>query len=125
GLIPNLIVHLEETYLFRPPELLDALILKLLDGGYDSVIAARKESGWIWHETNEGTYDRIDSGDIPRKFKEKTFIGLQGLGCVTHPIFIRNGRLLGEKTGIYTTNHPLAGFEVRDELSLAMASKFI
>ena len=125
GLIPNLIVHLEETYLFRPPELLDALILQLLEGGYDSVIAARKESGWIWHESSDGNYHRVDSGDIPRIFKENTFIGLQGLGCVTHPVFIRNGHLLGEKTGIYITNHPLAGFEVRDKFSVEMASKFI
>ena len=120
-----LVVHLEETYLFRPPELIDGLITHLLDGGYDSVIAARKESSWVWHENPEGEYNRIDSGDVPRKFKEKMFVGLQGLGCVTYPKFIRNGNLLGENTGIYIIDHPLAGFEVRDKISIEIAGKII
>ena len=121
GYIPNVIVHLEETFLFRPPELIDALILRLLDGGYDTVIAGRRESGWLWHETKDGKYQRVDSGDIPRELKEKTFVGLQGLGCVTYPLFVRNGRLLGQNSGVYFTDHPLAGFEVRDEASRKIA----
>ena len=52
-----------------------------------------------------------------REFKEKTLIGLHGLGCVTHPEFIRNGNMTGFKTGLYEVEHSLASFEVRDPIS--------
>ena len=45
------------------------MILHLLEDGYDSVIAARV-SGWLWHENTDGDFERIDSGDIPRKFQK-------------------------------------------------------
>lgn len=125
GLLPDLVVHLEETYPVRPDGLLDGMILHLLKDGYDSVIAARSESGWLWHEKSEGNFERIDSGDIPRKFKEKSLIGLQGLGCVTYPEYIRKGQVLGNNIGLYKINHPLAGFEVRSEISFSIASDFL
>ncbi len=114
---PDLFVHLEETYPFRQAGLLDGMIQHLLVEGYDSVIAASPETGWIWMETANDGYQRVDSGDVPREFKEKTMIGLHGLGCVTHPEFIRNGNMTGFKTGLYEVEHPLAGFEVRDPIS--------
>jgi GT2 family glycosyltransferase len=114
---PDLVVHLEETYPFRQAGLLDGMILHLLAEGYDSVIAARPETGWIWRETPDNGFQRLDSGDVPREFKEKTLLGLHGLGCVTHPEFIRNENMTGFRTGLYTVEHPLAGFEVRDSIS--------
>jgi hypothetical protein len=36
---------------------------------------------------------------------------------VTHPEFIRNENMTGFRTGLYTVEHPLAGFEVRDSIS--------
>ncbi len=125
GLLPDLVVHLEETYPVRPDGLLDGMILHLLEDGYDSVIAARSESGWLWHEKSEGNFERVDSGDIPRKYKENSLIGLHGLGCVTYPEYIRNEQMLGNKIGLYKIEHPLAGFEVRSEISSSIASKFL
>ena len=124
GLFPDLVVHLEETYPIRPEGLLDVMILHLLEDGYDSVIAARRESGWLWHENPDGGFERVDSGDIPRKFQKKSLIGLHGLGCITYPEFIRNGQMLGGKIGLYEVEHPLAGFELRDEVSYDLATKF-
>lgn len=121
---PDLFIHLEETYPFRESGLLDGMIINLLEKGYDTVIAARSESGWMWREKTTGDLERLDSGDIPREFKEKTLIGLHGLGLVTHPEFIRNENMIGLKTGLYEVEHPLSGFEVRDaltnEISLAL-----
>ena len=77
------------------------MILRLLHEGYDTVIAALSESGSMWHEDNSKNFRRIDKGDIPRKFKEKGLIGLQGLCCVTYPEFIRNNGLLGKKIGLF------------------------
>ena len=125
GLLPDLIIHLEETFPVRPVGLLDGMILHLLEDGYDSVIAAHRVSGWLWHETTDGDFERVDSGDIPRKFQNKSLIGLHGLGCITYPEFIRNGRILGEKIGLYEVEHPLAGFELRDDFSSDLAIRFL
>lgn len=73
----------------------------------------------------DGNLERVDSGDIPRKFQNKSLIGLHGLGCVTYPEFIRNGRILGEKIGLYEVEHPLAGFELRDDYSSDLAIRFL
>ena len=81
------------------------------------MIAARPESGWIWRESDDDGFIRLDSGGVPREFKEKTFIGLHGLGCVTHPEFIRNENMTGIITGLYKVESQLAGFEVRDSNS--------
>ena len=69
--------------------MLDNMIINLLKFGYDSVIAAKREPGWMWQETDDGIFKRLDSGDKPRKLKEKSLIGLHGLGCVTYPEYIR------------------------------------
>ena len=62
---------------------------------------------------------------IHRKFKEKSLIGLQGLGCVTYPEFIRNEQMLGGKIGLYEVDHPLAGYEVRNDFSSDLAAKIL
>jgi len=122
---PDIIVHLEETFPFRTPELIDDMIDHLLKEGYDSVIAARPESGFLWQEDESGNYIRLDSGDVPRQFKERSFIGLHGLGVVTHPEFIRQEKLLGNRVGLYVIDKPLAGFEVRDKQSRKIANTLI
>ena len=124
-LYPDLIVHLEETFPFREPGLIDAMINHLLEGGYDSVVAAQPESNFLWQEDEKGNFVRLDSGDVPREFKEKSYIGLHGLGLVTHPEFIRQGRMLGEKVGLYIVHSPLAGFEVRDQESRDVAESLL
>ena len=69
GYLPDLVVHLEETFPFRTTDLLDGMIQYLLADGYDSVIAARPESGWLWKEAPDKSFERVDSGDVPREFK--------------------------------------------------------
>lgn len=125
GYLPDLVVHMEETFPFRTPGLLDRMIQHLLADGYDSIIAARPESGWMWREATDGTFERVDSGDIPRAFKEQSLVGLQGLGCVTYPEFIRTENTTGQKTGLYKVTHPLSGFEVRDAESTLFASLLV
>ena len=124
GTYPDIVVHLEETWPFRPDGMIDSMIEYHLKGGFDSVITVRRESGFIWQEDQNGNYERLDSGDIPRKFKEKAFIGLHGLGCVTYPEFIRKGKLLGDNMGLYNLkDYPLAAIEVRDERSAQIAAE--
>ena len=115
GLLPDLVVHLEETFPFRSYEIIDEMITRLLQEGYDTVIAARRETGSMWYEDTKKNFRRIDKGDIPRIFKEKSLLGIQGLCCVTHPEFIRNNSLLGKKIGLFEITNQLSTFEVRDK----------
>ena len=124
GIFPDLIVYLEITYPFRPANLIDGMIGELVKNGFDSVLAAKRESNSIWTEEN-GTIKRIDSGDIPRKYKKPTFIGAKGLCCVTHPEFIREGLLLGTRIGIFELNNPYSSIEVRGKEDLRMAERLI
>ena len=125
GIYPDLIVHMEETFPFRPKNMIDDMINQLLSGGYDSVISAKPESGYLWQENIKGTYSRIDSGDIPREFKENSYIGLHGLCTITYPEFIREGRILGDKIGLFKVDHPFASVEVREKQTAELASRII
>ena len=122
---PDLLVHLEETFPFRPLQIIDNMILKLLGEGYDTVLASKDESGWLWQQHDHERIKRIDKGDIPRKFKEKTFKGLHGLACISHAEFIRKGNLIGNKVGLYNVDYPLADFEVNSPERLKIAARII
>ena len=124
GVIADIIVTLESTFPFRPKGFIDQLILRLVKEGLDSVIAAKPEFRACWIN-NQGELKRVDAGFVPRKFKEPMYLGVQSLGCATHPIFLRAGHLLGEKVGIIEVNDPYSLVEVRDELGIHFAEKLI
>ena len=121
---PDIVVYLEETFPFRPKRIIDEMIAQLIQNGFDSVIAARKEFKSVWKE-EEGKVTRIDSGYIPRQYKEPCFIDLKGLCTVTYPEFIRQGSLLGEKIGIFDVEDPYSLIEVRGAEDFRMAEKLI
>jgi len=123
-IFPDIIVYLEITFPFRPKQLMDDMIIQLVNNGFDSVLAVRKESRSIWSEKN-GRIERVDKGDIPRKYKEPCFIGIKGLCCVTHPEFVREGSLLGSRIGVYEVNNPYSSIEVRGEEKVKMAERLI
>ena len=101
------------------------MILSLIENGYDSVIAAKSEPGWIWKEKENGCFERIDSGDVPRDFKQSSYVGLHGCGCVTYPEYIRKNKILGNKIGMLRVDHPLASYEVRDETQSNILSYYL
>jgi len=123
GFLPDLVVHMEETFPFRSHKLIDEMITRLLQEGYDTVIAAHSQAGSMWYEDGSKNFKRIDKGDIPRQFKEKALVGLQGLCCITHPEFIRNNNLLGKKIGLYELNNKLSSFEIRNKNDRITAEK--
>lgn len=120
----DLIVYLEVTFPFRPKGFIDEIIEQLINGGFDSVMAARKEFKSLWKGEN-GNIERIDEGNIPRKYKDPFYIGLKGLGTTTHPEFIRQGTLLGKKNGIYEVNSPLSCIEIREEKDMQIAERLL
>ena len=124
GIIADIVVTLQVTFPFRPKGFIDQLILRLVKEGLDSVLAARSEYGSCWVRENEAI-KRIDQGFIPRRFKEPAYIGIEGLGCATYPIFLRAGHLLGDKVGIVEINNPYSSIEVRDAVGLELAKQVI
>ena len=125
NMYPDLLVHLEVTFPFRDENLLDNMIEYTTQHGYDSVIACRRESGFLWQEQENSQYVRIDSGDVPRTLKEKSYVGLHGLACVTHPEFIRKGSLMGDNIGLFRVDNPLSHLEIRDAHTSRLAEKLL
>jgi rhamnosyltransferase len=123
--VPDLIFALEETYPFRTSAMLDGMIERIVNEGLDSVIAARIENRGLLIES-DGRTTLVGEGFMPRKLKQsKAMIGLIGFGCVTHPMFLRQGNLFGSKIGVFDVGHPLCSLEVRDEASFDIADKMI
>lgn len=120
-IFPDIIVSLESTFPFRPKKLIDNMITELASKGFDTVVAARRENKAIWKE-REDRIMQLDEGLTPRQYKDPTFIELKGVACVTHPASVRQGRMLGDKLGIYEVNDPYSHIEVRSEEDVRMAS---
>lgn len=123
-IFPDIMVSLEVTFPFRPFNLIDDMIKQLVKNGLDSIIAARRENKSIWKE-KEGVIEQIEEGLTPRQFKDSTYIGLRGLCCVTHPEFLREGSLLGEKIGIYEIDDPYSSIEVRNAEDFRLAERLL
>lgn len=113
--VPDLVVILEETYPFRHVSMLEAMIRRVVADGLDTMIAAKRERRGIWLE-QEGKTELLAEGFMPRALKKtNAMVGLMGLACVTHPVFIREGNLVAGRVGIFEITDPLASIEVRDD----------
>jgi CMP-N-acetylneuraminic acid synthetase len=123
-IFPDVLAVLEITYPFRPKDLLDTMIQQLIDKGLDSVIPVRTEYKSCWINKNN-EFKRIDQGFMPRSIKVPLYIGLMGLGCVTHPTFLREGNRLGDKVGFVEVADPFSAIEVRDSIDFVKADKLI
>lgn len=121
---PDLVVLMEITFPFRPPGLLDDMIAQIARGGYDTVVAAKAENRAVWTD-RDGAMVQLVEGLTPRQFKAPTFIELRGVGCVTHPEFIRQGVLYGPRMGIFELEHPYAHLEVRGDHEVQLAGRLI
>lgn len=113
--LPDLVVYLEETFPFRSKAFLDEVISTLLLEGNDSIVPAIREPSMIFKDNEGDNFSRIDGGDVPREFKEETYVAIKGLGLVTHPEFIRNSQLLGKNVGLLKINDQLGKIEVRGD----------
>jgi hypothetical protein len=94
--------------------MIDGMIVELLSEGLDTLVAAKEEKRRLWISDSDGTLEDVgDPAFMPRQFKTRqAHIGLFGLGCVTHPHFIREGSILGHKTGLFVVNEPFSMIEI-------------
>jgi rhamnosyltransferase len=126
GPLPDLVAVMEETHPFRPAGLLDSMIVKLVIEGMDSLVAARREPRRLWVSEYGKIRDLADGGFMPRQFKNTVaYISLFGLGCITHPAFIRDGSLLGANAGIFELDDPFCALEIRSLDALARSAPLL
>lgn len=126
GTVPDLVVILEETQPFRPTGMIDEMIRQTIRDGMDSVIAAKPETRRLWLREQAATRDLGEGIFMPRQFKESiAYIGLLGLGCVTHPPFLRDGSVLGGKIGFHEVVEPYATVELRSEAALTASGTLL
>jgi len=121
GIIPDILVMLEPVFPLRDPALIDRLIRHFVEGGFDTVIPARRELNSCWMQ-KDGVYRRIDSGHIARQFKEPFFTGLKGLGCVCSPSTVRQGELIGDHVGLLEIDDLVSSLEVRTDADVLIAT---
>jgi rhamnosyltransferase len=120
--VPDLVVILMETYPFRPVSMIDTMIRRVVEEGLDTMIAARRESRGIWLDDG-GKTELLADGFMPRAFKKtNAMVGLMGLACVTHPVFIRQGSLVTGRVGIFDITDPLASIEMRDDRTASLVA---
>ena len=119
--VPDLVAVLEETHPFRDPKTLDFLTDLVLTEGVDSAIVARREARLALIENAAGRREFVNESFAPRAIQNnRLMIGLFGAGCVTHPEFIRDGSIIGQKLGFVDKMHPLTPVEIRNFDQLRM-----
>lgn len=124
GIIPDVFVMLEATFPFRDHALIDKLIAHFVEGGFDTVIPARKEYNSCWME-EDGSYRRIDQGHIARQFKQPFFTGLKGLCCVCSPATIREGQFFGDKVGLVELTDTIPAIEIQSDTDVVLAETIL
>ena len=125
-IFPDIVVISEETYPFRPFNLIDNMIQRFLSEGMDTLIAGRQEPRITWKTAGDKTELINEDAFIPRKFKKnKTILSLLGLASITYPKSIRNNDIRSGKIGIYEIDEPLSSIEIRNNTTLEIFSRFI
>ena len=108
----DLVVVLVDSYPFRSEDLIDKMILKLLEEGSDTLIAAIKESRGIWL-TDDEKVNLINNPSMPRHLKKNhAYITLFGLCCVTHPSVLRDKNIFNKNYSIYKVNDILSSVDI-------------
>jgi hypothetical protein len=104
--------------------MLDQLVIKYVEGGFDTVIPARTEFNSCWME-EQGSYRRVDDGYIARQFKTPFYTGLKGLCCVCSPATVRSGQIFGENVGLFKLDHAVQAIEVRTDSDVRLAEAIL
>ena len=116
---PDVVLPIEVTFPFRPPGLIDGVIERLLEGGFDTVVAGIPEHRACW-QWRDGTYQEVTDTSKPRHEREPLHISVPGLACACWPHVLRLGSRLSGKVGIYETHDPLAGTEAHTAEDFAL-----
>ena len=123
--VPDLVVLLEETYPFRTPDLLEKIIEQLVNEGLDTIIPVISEKRSIFIK-KDSYIKSLDENFMPSSLKEnQVMIGLIGLGCVTYPMFIRNGNLYNNRLGFFEITDYISSIQIKGNINKNLFAKFI
>jgi rhamnosyltransferase len=124
-IIPDIIAYISPTYPFRPKGLIDEVVAKLINGGYDSIIPVLAEYR-AYFAREDGKLKRLDKGYIPSKFKEPLYAGLSGLITASYVDIIKKGQdRLGERIGMIEVDNLLYYIDVGKAKAREMAEILI
>ncbi len=125
GVNPDLVCFLSETYPFRSQSLIDEMIININKNGLDTLIAAKVETRSIWID-HENDTKLVNNGFIPRDMKDKNaLVGLLGLCCLTHPVYLRGVDLLNSRYGFYEIKDVISSLQIRDADDVKFLEKIL
>ena len=113
----DIVVILEETYPFRHDNLIDKMIEYFIEKNTDTLIAGKLEQRALWNEdTKYHDFTLIEEDSfIPRSLKRnKNYIGLFGLCCVTLPSNIKSKNIISKNIKIYPIKDHFMSVEIND-----------
>lgn len=80
--------------------MLDQLVFDSSHKGLDTIFYADQTYDHIWYMDDEGSFLQVDESLERKEYRKPLFKALYGLGCITSSIFLRKGRLIGDRVGI-------------------------
>ncbi len=114
----DMCVILEQTFPFRHPGLIDALVKEFLVAKQECLIPAKVVDSACWIERKNELVEIYPM--MPRKMRDNKLLqSLFGLGAVMSPRYILEGRF-GEDFCVLKVDANYAGIELRDEETLAI-----
>ena len=101
GDFPDALIYLNPfKYEKINSEMLDDLVLDSSHKGLDTVFFADQTYDHIWYMDNNGSYLQVDESLDKQASRKPLFKALYGQGCITSSIYLRRGRLIGDRIGI-------------------------
>lgn len=108
GEFPEAILYLNHKFPFRPPELIDNLIMEAQFKGLDTIFPGYVDFHTYWYEDEDSGFAQVGVSLEPRNNKKPLYRALYGLGCLTSAAVVRKGHLVGERIGIVPIDDRLA-----------------
>jgi len=81
-------------------DMLDELVFDSSHKGLDTVFFADQTYDHIWYMDDQGNFSQVDESLERKEYRKPLFKALYGLGCITSSIYLRKGRLIGDRVGI-------------------------
>ena len=81
-------------------DMLDELVFDSSHKGLDTVFFADQTYEHIWYMDEQGNFSQVDESLERKEYRKPLFKALYGLGCITSSIYLRKGRLIGDRVGI-------------------------
>ncbi|MBF0624813.1 MAG: glycosyltransferase family 2 protein [Magnetococcales bacterium] len=115
GFFPELVVYADHKYPRRPNNLFHGLIRDIQLDGMDAVCPAFEVFNNYWVRNGEGQFQRVGTW-LPHQRREPLYWDVNALGMVVRSTTLRQGHLIGERTGLYLLDQEFQDVFVRPPL---------